>query len=126
MRSPIALAPACESACSTTGSVRPRSEGCGRRLRDAGVEVIAFNPPSLDSPLAWLTRDHRKCIVVDGEVAFVSGLCVSAKWEGNPQKRLEPWRDTGIEIHGPAVAEVERSFEHVWSAAGGTRYRSTA
>jgi cardiolipin synthase A/B len=88
-------------------------------MRDAGVEVVCFNPPSFDSPLAWLTRDHRKSIVVDGQVAFVSGLCVSAKWEGNPAKRLEPWRDTGVEIHGPAVAEVEHAFRQVWSAAGG-------
>jgi cardiolipin synthase len=54
-------------------------------------------------------------------VAFVSGLCVSAKWEGNEAKRLEPWRDTGVEIRGPAVADVEHAFEQVWATAGGER-----
>jgi phosphatidylserine/phosphatidylglycerophosphate/cardiolipin synthase-like enzyme len=55
-------------------------EGAGRILRHvaaAGAEVRAFNPPRLDRPLAWLTRDHRKAIAIDGQVAFVSGLCVS-------------------------------------------------
>ncbi len=85
-------------------------------LRAAGAEVRCFNPPSLESPLAWLSRDHRKSIVVDGEVGFVSGLCVSAAWEGDPARRLEPWRDTGVEIRGPAVREVESAFAQVWSA----------
>ena len=88
-------------------------------LQAAGAEVRCFNPPSLDSPLAWLTRDHRKSIVVDGEVGFVSGLCVSAQWEGDPAKRLEPWRDTGVEIRGDAVVDLETAFAQVWSACGG-------
>ena len=90
-------------------------------LRAAGVEVRIFNPPRLDSPLAWLSRDHRKSIVVDGDVGFVSGLCVDAAWEGNPAKRLEPWRDTGVEIRGPAVAELESAFAHIWSACASDR-----
>lgn len=88
-------------------------------LRAAGVEVRGFNPPSFDSPLAWLTRDHRKSIVVDGEVAFVSGLCISEKWEGDPAARLEPWRDTGVALRGESVAEIEAAFGQVWAACGG-------
>ena len=88
-------------------------------LRAAGVEIRTFNPPRFDSPLAWLSRDHRKSIVVDGDVGFVSGLCVDQAWEGNPAKRLEPWRDTGVEIRGPAVAELEHAFAQVWSACTG-------
>ncbi len=87
-------------------------------LRAAGVHVAGFNPPSFDSPLAWLTRDHRKSIVVDDEVGFVSGLCVSCVWEGNATKRLEPWRDTGVEIRGGAVADLVRAFDVVWLACG--------
>jgi cardiolipin synthase len=56
--------------------------------------------------------------VVDGEVGFVSGLCVDAAWEGDPAKRLEPWRDTGVEIRGPAVAELEQAFAQIWAACG--------
>jgi cardiolipin synthase len=88
-------------------------------LRAAGVDLRVFNPPRLDSPLAWLSRDHRKSIVVDGEIGFVSGLCVDTAWEGNPAKRLEPWRDTGVEIRGPAVADLESAFAQIWAACGG-------
>jgi cardiolipin synthase len=90
-----------------------------RRLREGGVEVRCFNPPRLDQPLGWVTRDHRKSVVVDGEVAFVTGLCIGKMWEGWPDKGLPGWRDTGVEIRGPAVADVERAFVETWTACGG-------
>lgn len=91
-----------------------------KRLRHAGVEVRCFNPPRLDSPLGWLSRDHRKVIVVDGRVAFVTGLCIGQEWTGNSRKSIDPWRDTGVEIRGPAVADIEEAFAEVWTAAGGS------
>ncbi len=90
-----------------------------KALAAAGAEVRGFNPLRLDSPLGWLARDHRKTVAVDGRVAFVSGLCVSARWNGDPRRGMEPWRDTGVEIRGPAVAEIERAFAAVWIACGG-------
>ena len=90
-----------------------------RRLREGGVEVRCFNPPRLDQPLGWLSRDHRKCVVVDGRVAFVTGLCLGKMWEGWPERGLAGWRDTGVEIHGPAVVDVERAFAETWAACGG-------
>ena len=92
--------------------------GFWRPLLAAGASVRAFNPPRFDSPLGWLSRDHRKSICVDGSVAFVSGLCVDAAWHGDPAAGKEAWRDTGIEIRGPAVADVERAFAQVWAATG--------
>ncbi len=89
-----------------------------RGLRQAGVDVRGFNPPRLDSPLGWLTRDHRKTIAIDGEVAFVTGLCASQRWLGDPGRGTPPWRDTGVEIRGPAVAYVERAFAEVWAMTG--------
>jgi len=88
-----------------------------RPLVEAGGEVRCFNAPRLDSPFGWLTRDHRKMVAVDGEVGYVTGLCVSDKWLGNPARGIAPWRDTGIEIRGPAVADIERAFGQTWSAA---------
>jgi len=51
-------------------------------LRAAGVDVRCFNSPRLGSPLAWMSRDHRKMIGVDGRFAFVTGLCVGEDWVG--------------------------------------------
>ncbi len=89
-----------------------------KHLREAGVEVRRFNPPRWDSPLGWITRDHRKMIAVDSRVAFVTGLCVGRMWVGDPQKGIEPWRDTGVEVRGPALVDLERSFDEVWATVG--------
>ena len=89
-----------------------------RGLREAGVEVRCFNPARLDSPLGWLTRDHRKMLAVDGRIGFVTGLCVSARWEGDASKGIDPWRDTGVAIEGPAIADLEVAFAEVWATTG--------
>lgn len=89
-----------------------------RRLREGGVDVRSFNPPRLDQPLGWVVRDHRKCLVVDGEIAFVTGLCVGQAWEGRPERGQAPWRDTGVSLRGPAVAEVAFAFADSWCAVG--------
>jgi cardiolipin synthase len=89
------------------------------RLRRAGVEVRAFNQPRLDSPLGWVTRDHRKMLGVDGRVGFVTGLCVGNLWCGGERcNGADPWRDTGVVIWGPAVADIEAAFADVWAATG--------
>jgi len=89
-----------------------------RELTAAGVEVRSFNAPRLDSPFGWISRDHRKCLVVDGRVAFVSGLCVGDAWVGDGVRGVEPWRDTGVAIQGPAVADVDLAFAGMWSLTG--------
>jgi cardiolipin synthase len=91
-----------------------------RDLIAGGVEVRSFNAPRLESPIGWISRDHRKSLVVDGRVAFVSGLCVGDTWVGNPSRGIDPWRDTGVRIAGPAVADVDRAFAGTWTLAGGS------
>jgi cardiolipin synthase len=85
----------------------------------AGAEVRCFNPPRVDSPLGWIIRNHRKSVVVDGEVGFVTGLCIAQRWVGDPRVGRQPWRDTGVEVRGPAVADLSRAFAHTWAEAGG-------
>lgn len=100
------------------GAVGAGSRRLWRPLVEAGGEVRCFNPPRLDTPFGWLARDHRKMIAVDGRVGFVTGLCVSEKWAGGRSGAGEPWRDTGIEVRGPAVADIERAFAEAWAVTG--------
>ncbi|MBU6249331.1 MAG: cardiolipin synthase B, partial [Xanthomonadaceae bacterium] len=64
-------------------------------------------------------RDHRKVLVVDGELGFLSGVCISEKWLGDAARGVAPWRDTGVSLRGPAVAEVEAAFARSWQGSGG-------
>jgi cardiolipin synthase len=100
------------------GAFNSTSNKFWKRLRRAGIETRCFNPPRFDSPFAWLGRDHRKMLSVDGRVGFVSGLCVGLMWVGDSGAGVEPWRDTGVEIKGPALAELERAFAQMWAACG--------
>jgi len=101
------------------GSLGRASRAFWSRLEEAGVEVRTFNRPQFSSPLACLRRDHRKVLTVDGEVAFVSGLCLAGSWLGDPAAGVAPWRDTGVELHGPAVADVDLAFAETWERSGG-------
>jgi cardiolipin synthase len=100
------------------GSLGNAFEGFWRHLRESGVDVRCYNRPRLDQPLGWIGRDHRKCLVVDGQIAFVTGLCVGRMWEGAPERGLAGWRDTGVEVRGPAVAAVAHAFADTWAATG--------
>lgn len=94
------------------------SDALWKRLRAAGVQVRCFNPPRFEEPFGWIARDHRKMLSVDGWIGFVSGLCIGKQWLGDPARNIDPWRDTGIEIRGPAVLELEAAFGQAWQATG--------
>jgi cardiolipin synthase len=100
------------------GAFRKTSRKFWRALSDAGVEVRCFNPPRFASPFDSLHRDHRKMLAVDGRIGFVTGLCVAREWVGDAARGIEPWRDTGVELRGPALHDVERAFAQVWAAIG--------
>jgi cardiolipin synthase len=89
------------------------------RLRRAGIDVRPFNQPRADSPLGWMSRDHRKMIGVDGSVGFVTGLCVGDLWWGGVRnKGADPWRDTGVAVWGPALVDIEQAFAEAWASTG--------
>lgn len=89
-----------------------------RPLKTAGAEVRAFARPNVSEPLRVLRRDHRKVVGVDGRYASVAGMCIGDEWFGDPELDIPPWRDTGVEVTGPAAAVVDRAFARAWREAG--------
>jgi cardiolipin synthase len=86
-------------------------------LRQRGVDIRPFKPFSLSRGLRHLLRrDHRKILVVDGEVAFVGGVNISAHWAPVGEQGAG-WRDDVLRIEGPAVHELERRFLATWRMA---------
>jgi cardiolipin synthase len=100
------------------GCLGQSSSAFWQPLRRAGGEARVFNPPQLGRPFGWITRDHRKLLVVDGDLGFLSGVCISARWLGDARRGVPPWRDTGVALRGPAVAELEQAFAQSWSGLG--------
>ena len=84
------------------------------RLKAAGVEVFPFHKIifiALANRLNY--RNHRKIIVVDGDIGFVGGINVSDKYinQGNPIY----WRDTHLKIQGPGVYYLQFLFLCDWN-----------
>ena len=96
------------------------SGGLLEGLRRDGVPLFWYNPlaPRLSR---WIPnrRNHRKLIVVDGEVAFTGGINLS---ECHSEEFLaeRAWCDLAVRIAGPAVRELARLFVGSWARAGGT------
>ena len=106
------------------------SEAFFKRLRDGGIHVVEFNPVSpLKGHLKWLmiNPDHRKILIVDGKVAISGGINISKVYSGrfSGRKKVKgeplPWRDTDVQIEGPAVAEFQKLFLDTWSKQEGPK-----
>ncbi len=102
--------------------MRGASRRWRRALRAEGVEVRVFSPPGLRRWLGLVPRDHRKVLVVDGAVGVTGGIGIGEQWQrGLLRRRGSPWRDRCVRIEGPAAADLEAAFEHMWGRAGGAR-----
>lgn len=90
-----------------------------RELRDAGVEIVPFNTTQGKGNRFRLNfRNHRKIVVVDGEVAHVGGHNVGDEYLGLDPV-LSPWRDTHVELRGPVVQCIQVPFLEDWNWATG-------
>jgi cardiolipin synthase len=100
-----------------------------RKLRDKSVEVGVFNRPSFRTRwFGFLPRDHRKLLVVDGMAGVIGGIGIGHEWTTGTRPRAKngsAWRDTAVEIEGPAAHDMEHAFERSWHRAILPGYRDS-
>lgn len=95
------------------------------KLHDGGVRVLEFNALNpIKKQKNWTinNRDHRKLMIVDGRTAFIGGVNIDESYSSNPfrqQRRAPGWRDTHLQIEGPAVAEFQKLFMENWNSQHG-------
>lgn len=84
-----------------------------RRMSDAGIEIYPFfrvTFPVFATRINW--RNHRKIVVIDGNVGYIGGMNVADRY-------VSPtWRDTHLRIQGPAVSGLQYAFAVDWSFMG--------
>jgi cardiolipin synthase A/B len=82
-------------------------------LRDAGVSIQAFvTNRQFGRQFQINFRNHRKLVVVDGKVAFIGGLNAGDEYLGFGG--LGSWRDTHLQLEGPAIMALQVSFLEDW------------
>jgi cardiolipin synthase len=97
---------------------RRMGRGIKKELASAGVDVRTFMPvsfPALRNGLNF--RNHRKIVVIDGDIAFTGGLNVGVEYLG--EGPLGPWRDTHAEFTGDAVRALNAIFLSDWQICSG-------
>src|SRR5260364_77866 len=82
-------------------------------LRAGGVEAREFATRRFINRFQLNFRNHRKIVIVDGKAAFVGGHNIGDEYLG-AKPPLSPWRDTHIEVKGPAVIDVQFAFIEDW------------
>jgi cardiolipin synthase A/B len=115
------------------GSLGVRNPLLERLSSRPGVELRVSKPiagpPSLED---LKQRDHRKLVVVDGELALLGGRNLSHEYYAGFEEvplaaampwRTVPWLDAGARVEGPAVAMLDRSFLEAWTDAGGEPFK---
>ncbi len=93
-------------------------------LQARGVLVFEFLPVSPFNVVASIQRrNHRKSLIVDGQIGIVGGLNISDDY-ASVEDGGKGWRDTAVRVEGPAVAQLEAFFRHNWRARGARPLRS--
>src|SRR4030095_1089214 len=81
------------------------------------VRYRALKPGMLLLDVRKAGRDHRKLLVVDGEIGFVGGYNVGSAY-------ATQWRDTHLRVRGPSAWELENAFIDFWNQQPAPRQRS--
>ncbi|WP_242620547.1 cardiolipin synthase [Senegalia massiliensis] len=85
-----------------------------KSLKDAGVKVEGYLPvflPGLSRDINY--RNHRKIVIIDGNIAFTGGINIGDEYLGK-SKKFGFWRDTHIKIEGEAVYALQNIFLNDW------------
>ena len=87
-------------------------------IRSKGIEIVKFNPLSFPWVNYAFSRDHRKIVVIDGEVGYTGGINV-ADYYVDGLEGIGEWRDMHARVVGESVAELQKIFLAMWNKETG-------
>ena len=82
-------------------------------LRSKGINAHKFNKVIPRMTVAYNNRDHRKILVIDGQISYTGGINLADEYI-NRIERFGHWKDSGIRIDGPATQAFTRLFLMNW------------
>ncbi len=88
-------------------------------LQEAGGKFAEFLPVAIfRRPFSVNLRNHRKIVVVDGQVAFTGGMNIGDEYRSRDPE-IGHWRDTHARVGGPAALRLQEIFAEDWHFATG-------
>ena len=82
-------------------------------LRSKGIDAHKFNKVIPRMTVAYNNRDHRKILVIDGQISYTGGINLADEYI-NQIERFGHWKDSGIRVDGPATQAFTRLFLMNW------------
>ena len=83
-------------------------------IRSRGIEIYEFDPVRFPWVNHVFHRDHRKIVVIDGQIAYTGGMNVADYYiKGTPQ--VGEWRDMHCRIEGSEVNTLQDIFLRIWN-----------
>ena len=93
-------------------------------LRDDSIDIVEYEPIRFP----WLNkifgRDHRKIVVIDGQIGYTGGMNV-ADYYIKGTEEVGEWRDMHCRIEGDAVNELQKIFLRIWNRTTGENIHGT-
>ena len=87
-------------------------------LRSQGLEVVAFNPLRAHLNSRLNSRNHRKVVVIDGNIGYTGGINIADEY-ANRLLRFGHWKDTAVKLKGDAVWSLSQMFLQLWAFSTG-------
>ena len=84
-------------------------------MRADGIRAFSFNRCVPVLNLVMNNRDHRKIMVIDGQIAFTGGVNLADEYI-NKIVRFGYWKDSGVRLDGPGAASLANIFLTFWKA----------
>ncbi len=82
-------------------------------LKENGIKLYRFMPVRFKNLASTNYRNHRKMLIIDGNIGFIGGLNIDERYLNNGKHKLY-WRDTHLKIEGPAVNILQLVFSTDW------------
>jgi cardiolipin synthase A/B len=98
------------------GSAKWAGHATVTALEASGATVVFFRPPAWYAVDKLNNRMHRRLLIVDGHIGFAGGVGIADVWTGDAQD-TEHWRETHVQVEGPAVRDILGGFMENWAEA---------
>ena len=97
------------------GSVLASSKFYVNYLQSKGINAQIFLPLFPIFSTQQNNRDHRKIVVIDGQIAYTGGVNISNEYFNMEQRRFNYWKDNAIRIEGSAIKTFIAMFMQTWN-----------